>query len=286
MLVTSDGAIRKRVEELHAGEPVPTVYDGTWAPDESDIVDAAAAEELAYNLLDGDRWRFHLSQLERDRRLDAIARAHSEDMRDSDFIGHISRRTGAPADRLARAGYKAVYHSENIARNASLWDAQSGLFHSLGHRQNILSARATHVGVGVAVGRYNDKPIFYLTQLFGRPPVPIEPRRVARELRARLNETRVRADLEPLSDDAALAAVAVAQAALEDATPRSVLDAAQARGLTRRGASAVVSTQSELDGWQLPPSALEERYNRVGIGVHQDLDATPPRLRVVVLLGG
>jgi hypothetical protein len=103
-----------------------------------------------------------LSQLSRDGSLDAAARTHSVDMAWHQMVEHVSPRTGTPADRVNAAGVQPSGLAENVAFNESAADAQSGLEESPPHKQNMLAANMTHVGISAV---YADGGV-YATQVF------------------------------------------------------------------------------------------------------------------------
>jgi uncharacterized protein YkwD len=145
----------------------------TWLggprPDESWITTEHEAESFAADLVTEDRHRFGLSELERDPRLDRIARAHSSDMASSGFFAHVSPTSGSVVDRLIADGYAASFAAENIAMGTSLGEAQEGLMRSPGHRAAILSPDATHFGVGVVFSRRQEMgEVYVLTQVFAK----------------------------------------------------------------------------------------------------------------------
>ena len=74
------------------------------------------------------------------------ALAHSIDMHESGYVGHVSPNTGSVGDRLEAASYKGLTYGENVALNATITDAHEGLIRSLGHRRNLLSNQFTHLG--------------------------------------------------------------------------------------------------------------------------------------------
>jgi uncharacterized protein YkwD len=154
---------------IEVGRDLPSSLETRLPPDESNIRTDEEAEALAFELLNADRARFGLPQLKRDRALDAIAKAHSADMRDHGFFGHTSPSSGGPGDRLKAAGYGYTAYGENLAMESSLHGAEAGLLASLGHRRNLLSKHVTRVGVGVARRAENGRAAWHLTQLFARP---------------------------------------------------------------------------------------------------------------------
>lgn len=271
--------------EIWVGEDPAEIFEGQWPPDESEIDDHWAAEASMLDLLDDDRARYDLPQLKHDELLRDIARAHSEDMAKNDFFGHHSPTTGSLSDRIRAAGYPAVGMAENLASNISVWDAEEGLFHSLGHRKNILAKDLTHVGVGAASVMRGDKRQWLLTQVFAKPATALDAARARAEVLQAINTFRAKKGLDGLEGHAKLDEVAAAQAGREGVSPRTVLDAASERGLLRRGGSAWVGTMGEMGQFEVPEAAADERYRKVGIGLSQDLEASPPRLTIVVLLG-
>jgi uncharacterized protein YkwD len=126
----------------------------------------AQAEARLLALVNRDRAAARLAPLVLDARLAAIARAHSRDMVEHDFVAHVSPSTGSAAQRVARAGLRPALLLENVGRAYSADEAESGFMASPGHRGNILDARATRIGIGVAVGREaNDVVPLLVTQL-------------------------------------------------------------------------------------------------------------------------
>lgn len=272
---------------VHVGEQPPASWAGLYPPDESHLEAEEEAADLAYALLDADRARFGLPPLERDRVLDAVARGHSTDMERNGFFGHVSPTTGSVGDRLEDAGYKATAYAENVARNTSLWAAEVGLMRSLGHRKNILGARTTHVGVAAVPSDEDGRRTWYVTQVFARPVLAVDVERARERVLDRIDRAREEAGLGPLQEDPRIQMVAEAEARATTPSVHSALERADKARLTTRGAYSWVHQVSEVDDVAIPAQVGEERYRRVGVGVHQDLDAPPGQtLTVVVILAG
>jgi uncharacterized protein YkwD len=125
----------------------------------------AEAQMLA--LINRDRKRAGVAPLVADAKLNAVARAHTRDMVDNDFVGHVSPRTGSPGDRVRRAGLAPTFVSENVGRAYSAEEAEQGFMSSPGHRANIVDPRPTRMGVGVVFGPQvtGTAPLF-VTQIF------------------------------------------------------------------------------------------------------------------------
>jgi hypothetical protein len=103
-----------------------------------------------------------VNALERDPRLDSAARTHSVDMAWHQMVEHVSPRTGTPADRVNATGVEASGLAENVSFNHTAAQAQEGLEASGPHRQNMVAAGMTHVGLSVV---YADSGV-YATQVF------------------------------------------------------------------------------------------------------------------------
>lgn len=145
----------------------PPVRGAGGAGMEPVVADPDRAEQEMFALVSGDRARARLPALAADRRLATIARAHSRDMAEHDFVGHVSPRTGSTADRVHAAGLNPELILENIGRAFGPKDAETGLLASPGHRGNLLDPRARRIGIGIVFGPpvTGIRPMF-VTQLF------------------------------------------------------------------------------------------------------------------------
>jgi uncharacterized protein YkwD len=129
--------------------------------------DPDQAEREMVALINRDRARAGLRPVVADPRLAAIARAHSRDMVEHDFVGHVSPRTGTAMDRVHRAGLAPALVMENVGRAYGADEAEEGFLSSPGHRGNLLDPRARLVGIGIVFGPAvtGTRPLF-VTQLF------------------------------------------------------------------------------------------------------------------------
>ena len=272
--------------ELSIGRPLPERFDGHWPPDERAVQDDAAAETRALALLQADRARSGLPPLTLDPALSRVARAHSADMRDHGFFGHRSPTTGTVTERLAAARYTTVTHGENIAANPSLYDAEQGLYYSLGHRRNILGPDFTRVGIGVAHKPSHGRRQWLVTQVFGRPVPAVTPASGRAAVEALLAAgARARGRAEYVAD-AALAEVADAEVRSAEPSPSGVLARVKDAGLGGRGAFAWTARVPELDRVRLPEELFTGDYGRVGVAVRQRPDEPAPNIVIVVVVGG
>ncbi len=124
-------------------------------------------EQAVLALIARDRARAGLAPVVSDPRLAAVARAHSQDMANHDFVSHVSPRTGSTMGRVRVAGLAPELVLENVGRAYSAEEAETGFLSSPGHRGNVLDLRARRVGIGVAFGPpvTGTRPL-YVTQLF------------------------------------------------------------------------------------------------------------------------
>jgi uncharacterized protein YkwD len=112
-----------------------------------------------------------LVRLVRDPALDAVARAHAEDMAARRYLAHETPEGLTPPDRLKRAGVAGItLAGENVGMTSRLdpnREIVSGWMESTVHRDNILAPVFNTTGIGVA--RAADGS-FYYTQLYASRP--------------------------------------------------------------------------------------------------------------------
>jgi uncharacterized protein YkwD len=135
----------------------------------------AAAEDPGLALLEGRlhlavnefRREQHLIPLERRPELDAVARAHSEDMARRGFFSHTSPEGDTWVERLARAGIGGfTMAGENVGQTSRAEpnrEILEGWKASPAHRENLMWRPMNATGVGIA--RAPDGRLFY-TQLY------------------------------------------------------------------------------------------------------------------------
>lgn len=97
-----------------------------------------------------------------------VARAYSRRMRDEGFFGHQDPSGSGLVDRLRAAGVSFSLAGENLAHVDGASNpaaaAHELLMSNPAHRGNILDARYTEVGIGVA--QFGDT--YWMTQIFLR----------------------------------------------------------------------------------------------------------------------
>lgn len=260
---------------------------GVIAPPPSPEVDALERQLL--ELLLGERRKQGLGTLERDAELDAVARAHSVDMREARFFAHDSPNTGSLEDRLDRAGQLTLVARENLGEGPDPERTHAGLMASPGHRANILAGDVSHVGIGVVRGGVADPANLLVTQVFATKVEPLSADEARGELERRIDEARKQKGLPALPRDARLdelAAWAVGKLPddLATAATRSIADGVvrELGPQTKWSSVALVSAAFVHPRlYTVPPSLLTADIRAAGLATGPGRD---PRGRELVKL--
>lgn len=246
---------------------------------------ASAVEAALLGFINEERRDRGLSPLERDTRLDNIARAHSADMIASGFVGHRSPTTGDLADRMRAAGISAPRTMENIGRARGATEIHEGLMGSPGHRGAILSPEVTHVGLGVV----QEGSDFFTTQVFVQVSEVVNVVQTRDAVFEALEDEHAGLARDETLDAAAQRA-ADAYFASPSATQQTVIDDAtrSLSGLGNRYAQIGAFMMIAASGEQAVSEAeIERGMSGVGIGVAQGSrpDLPPNTIAVVILMG-
>jgi uncharacterized protein YkwD len=280
---------------IYAGEDPPRSVRLEPGDESGARADVATIHRQLLERLNRTRAEVGLPPLQPDERLDAIALAHSEDMRAHDFVGHVSPTTGSAADRVRNAGIRTGLVLENIGRGYTADEIHRGLLDSPGHRANLINPNVTHVGIGVVGEEENGQMAFLVTELFIHIPEPIDTARAPGQVLERLNRARAARGAPAMIADPNLTRAAQEAADAFFANPSMSQQEAidQASASLRRfaiqyrrigGVMAVVGSIDEAT--QLEP-ALDESVQRCGVGVAQGTrpDTAPNAIAVVIMLG-
>lgn len=288
--VPTDAQGAFRIEILGRGQRGDTVianfpvYVGTDIPhtvrtiDESgggSDVESVRRELLA--MIDRTRREAGVQSLRPHEGLDAVARAHSLDMAEHNFIGHTSPTTGTAADRVRRAQLRTGLVLENIGRGYGANEIHRGLVESPGHRANLINPDVTHVGIGVVPQSDGDRTAFVVTEVFIRQADRVDLSGAPEQLLTLINRARrargaPEVSLEPPMSEAAQNA---AQEFFSDPSLSQQDTVDDASASLRRfaiaysrigGVMAVVSDVSEAGA--LEPT-LDAGIRFIGIGVAQ-----------------
>lgn len=210
-------------EGKHGTEVVANfpVYCGTQRPSSIKVeierlnarVDAASVARSNFDFLNEERESRGLPALAWDAEVATIARAHSADMKNNGFVGHVSPTTGGVMERFKAARVNGPVVRENVARGYGPKGIHESLMSSPGHRVNMLATDVTHVGIGVVIGSAEStssrapRPIF-LTQNFYRKPGHGVPKDLPATVRRGIDERRAKKGLPPLPWDDQVAKLA------------------------------------------------------------------------------
>jgi len=134
---------------IYAGQKPPTEFVRAPVPGEEAARGVKDPAEAMLRMINAARVAEGRRPLTRDPALDAVARAHSEEMKKARMVGH-DVGGGDPRVRLEAAGISATVAGENVASAGSLENAHRALWASPSHRGNLLLERFTRVGVAVA----------------------------------------------------------------------------------------------------------------------------------------
>jgi hypothetical protein len=209
-------------------------------------------------------------------------------MRVTGIVGHVSAITGSAADRVKVGGIRTGLVLENIARAYGIGEAEAGLMNSPGHRANLLSAGATHIGIGIELGEeVADRREVFVTQVFIRVPPQVDLVVARTRVREQLRAARQFHDSEALDRIAQTYAAGLARGEPNaDAARRASRDLdGVAREFSR--VASMVTALSDVEGVDAEAFFSGAQFTHVGIGVAQGdhPDLGPGALHVVVLLG-
>jgi uncharacterized protein YkwD len=134
------------------------------------------AERYLLSRTNRDRAAAHLPPLQWSAAASVVARGHSEEMRTTRVVSHVSPTTGTVVDRVRAARIPTRIVLENVARGFGLREAHQALMDSPGHRANVMSAEVTHVGIGVVLGAaVSGRREIYITEIFLREVFGADP---------------------------------------------------------------------------------------------------------------
>ena len=246
-----------------------------------------------FDLLNAEREARGLPALAWDERAATVARAHSEDMAQNGFVGHVSPTTGDASARFARAKLEGTVVRENVARGYGPKGIHESLMNSPGHRANLIAEDVTHVGIGVVFGEPEStaadapRPVF-LTQNFYAKPGGDTPAKPGEALRERVDAVRKQASQPALAWHGPLGKLAQARADATAGIGPAMSDedfTEQIAGLGLRSLEQHQVTSGSFEGlisldlWtQLDAAA------KVGVGVAQAKQGGG--LVLVILVGG
>ena len=252
------------------GTEPPLSLTVTPSFDDSPVSDPLEAEKRLLAMVNRDRAAAGLHPFAWDDKVAAVSRGHSTEMRTTKNVAHISPKTGSAADRVRAAKIKTALVLENVARAYGLGEAHQGLMNSPGHRANLMSTSATHVGIGVVFGdEVSGRREIFITQVFTRVPPKVDPAKAAEILKQKLvaaGNVMIGAKLQPIAQEWASM---LAAGKSRDETYPSMRRKVDTLGGTYLRVSSVITAASELDSIDGKSLLGETRVDDVGIGVAQ-----------------
>lgn len=271
-----------------AEDPPDAIAVEIDADEAAPVTSAEDAELRLVRLVNGDREKHGLAPLAIDARLVEVARAHSREMRDTGVVAHVSPTTGSAGDRVRSGKIRSSLVLENVARAYGVGEAEEGLMNSPGHRANILSRDATHMGLGITLGGdVAGRRELFVTQLFIRLPPPIDYRQVRQQVADMVRRVRV------LDEDRELSLVAqeLAEGVAGGQTPTDASrTAGQRLGVLRLPYGKVttqITTVADVTAFEADPSLKSRSLVAYGLGVAQgDHEVMGEHAITVVLLFG
>jgi uncharacterized protein YkwD len=250
------------------------------------------AEATLLSLLNEERQKHGLGTVVADPELRAVALAHTLDMTEHGFFGHVSPTTGSPDDRVRRAALRVSKAGECVAIEQTPARAHRGLLESPAHRAVMLDAGFTHAGFGVAFSTDTPRRLS-ITLLMGRRVPPEEARQSVAAVVDAIQAQRKARKLGPVRVDPNLSAIANAgSGALASGSAKTPEQALAASGVaqqaivnrTRKSISACHGYVEIIDRQQLAemPLLKQPELGAIGVGVAELVDKTGPTLGVVI----
>jgi uncharacterized protein YkwD len=186
---------------VYVGVQVPRSVALESGDDASGARDASQVQQRLLQLLNRTRAENGVPPVRSHSGLRKVARAHSQDMVENDFVGHSSPNTGSASDRVRGAGFSSGLVLENIGRGYSAKEIHRGLLRSPGHRANIVNPDVTHVGIGVVAEQEGSRTAFVVTEVLVRMAQEIDVSRAPGRLLRKINVNRRRRGSAPLEQD-------------------------------------------------------------------------------------
>lgn len=136
----------------------------------SSLYSSAITAQNIIDLTNQTRVNLGVTTLRANEKLTNAATEKAQDMLAKQYFAHTSPQGMTPWDWLNKVDYEYVYSGENLAVHyTTAEDTQDGWLASPTHRANIVSARYTEIGIGVANGQFEESDATIVVQFFGTP---------------------------------------------------------------------------------------------------------------------
>jgi uncharacterized protein YkwD len=273
---------------VYCGSDPPLALTVEPTHDDGGVIDEASAAQRLFALLNRDRKVSGLPALVWDDRVAKVAQGYSAEMRRTKVVAHVSPTSGSAADRVRVAGIKTAVVLENVARAYGVGEAHAGLMNSPGHRANLMSPTATHVGIGVALGDdVGGRRELFVTQVFIRIPPKIDAARVAAVVEQQLDTVRAVKRNAKLTATAQQLADGLAAGKSRDSLWPAASHQLDALGNQYARVGSVITAVSELDSLDGKQLVGDYKPDDVGIGIAQGMhpDIGEGAIWIVILMG-
>ncbi|MCX6730013.1 MAG: CAP domain-containing protein [Candidatus Portnoybacteria bacterium] len=129
---------------------------------------ASIANEALVSFTNTSRQTENLPELQVNPLLEKAAQLKAEDMATKGYFAHISPEGIDPWHWFDEVGYNYIYAGENLAINfIDSKDIEDAWMQSTLHRANILNDKFTEIGIGIAVGVFENHQTTFIVQMFG-----------------------------------------------------------------------------------------------------------------------
>lgn len=144
---------------------------------------ASIANEALVSFTNTSRQTENLPELQVNPLLEKAAQLKAEDMATKGYFAHISPEGIDPWHWFDEVGYNYIYAGENLAINfIDSKDIEDAWMQSTLHRANILNDKFTEIGIGIAVGVFENHQTTFIVQMFGSRAVPVVTKIVTPEI--------------------------------------------------------------------------------------------------------
>lgn len=131
---------------------------------------AAVVSAILVDLANVDRSTHGLANLTVNPKLVAVAQAKANDMAAKGYFSHVSPDGVEPWHWFRQEGYAYTFAGENLAVDFSdSGDVERAWMNSPTHRDNILNAKFTEIGIATAQGIYQGRATTFVVQVFAVP---------------------------------------------------------------------------------------------------------------------
>lgn len=151
------------VEDVHIGQSAIGEVTKLDLP-YKELANNPIAEQKLFSLVNEARVNNGLKPLTYDTQLEQVARYHARNMWERQYFAHNDPDGNSPFDRLKKANIIYGAAGENLALAPSVVLAHRGLMESPKHRDNILYASFTKMGIGTVTADSGSGSMF--VQLF------------------------------------------------------------------------------------------------------------------------